>query len=272
MGLAPHLPTAQCRGHCYLFGIKIWLYQDLSPSPGQPEQHQDLAQQDTPHRHAVLHPTPNLSLGCRLYSTAQLGLGWSSQQPKARGPGNSGPFVHCLTQSLEIPHQPQGSFPGGLQRGGLAPLTSHLSQSRLSICPPDPPASHRGPSRDLILASSHLHTGWGSGPRVSKAVLPAGPHSGSGSPKSSLLPPHAGVKSPLASPAVTEAWVRLPLDPAAPQRVELSCHLGWIMVSHHLINSCISKWGRVSPGWRHRLVGVPWQGLHSDLPCAPDST
>lgn len=124
VGLAPHLPTAQCRGHCYLFGIKIWLYQDLSPSPGQPEQHQDLAQQDTPHRHAVLHPTPNLSLGCRLYSTAQLGLGWSSRQPKARGPGNSGPFVHCLTQSLEIPHQPQGSFPGGLQRGGLTPLTS----------------------------------------------------------------------------------------------------------------------------------------------------
>ena len=184
VGSAPTPPVAQCSGLCYLLGIKIGLHQDLGPSHGHPEQHQDAAQEDALGRH-VCPRARSEPQEARLYSPAhQLGSEgtwlWKPQSPLSI-------VWHDHSRAPPPPPPPpQGSFPGGPQRGELSPLLT-------LICAPGLPGSRRGRSRDTH-PGLHPPPAWlglgtplgllqpegptqGLGPRSPQSLLPTLPQS-----------------------------------------------------------------------------------------------
>ena len=149
--------VAQLGGLRYLFGIKIWLCQDLSLCRGRSEQRQDAAQQGGPpspgQSSGPWRPPAQLGSPARQWGSADAQLG----ERKAPCPRKlQALFAHCLARSLECPHLLRESFPGGSREPGphlaRVPATSVTAAQPVGLPPPasspqSPQSPHLSPRR-----------------------------------------------------------------------------------------------------------------------------
>lgn len=146
---APSPTTARhgtARRPRYLLGIKIWLHQDISPSRGRPEQHQDPAQQDGLHPRACLWPlTVSERQQPGFIAQPCSGLtGGQAGRRKGRCLGSGNPGLLCPLFGTISQMSPRA--PGVIS---WRTLTCLLQAGDL---PPDLPGSPGGPSRDSDLS------------------------------------------------------------------------------------------------------------------------